>query len=374
MNEGALHIVADWRDGRVGAVRVRNTRPLAAGLLKGKTPQEAAILAGTLFSLCGEAQRQAARAACAVARGEHIAPDVDSERALSIEAAQLHLWRLLLDWPALFDMPPVRDRFASLHRALGQIRDKAAAFEVGGQVLNLVASELLGSFFGNVREPHNLEEFVAVSERAGTVGRVLARLIKAGASDPLDAPVPLLPGLRAQDFAEALPGGWPDEAYCRAPHLAGQVYETGPLARHVSNLLVARLVVPRHRIAARLFARMVELADCASRLRHPLPDDMPALVDAAPLPGGGALARIDTARGTLLHAVRLEGERVADYAIVAPTEWNFRPGGVFEQEGAGWAAPDPAYVRWRLKVLAMALDPCVMFDVAVDNGQEVAHA
>ncbi len=374
MSEAPLHLVANWRDGRVDAVHVRNARPLAASVLKGKTPAEAAALASVVFSLCGVAQRHAVQAACAAARGEVVAPDAGIERALTIEAAQLHLWRLLLDWPALFDMLPVRERFASLHRALGRIGDQAAAFEVGGQVLNLVASELLGSFFSTVRGPHSLEEFVTVSERAGTVGRVLARLIKAGASDPLDEPVPLLPSLRAQDFAEALPGGWPDAAFCRAPHLAGQVYETGALARHVNNMLVARLVAPRHRIAARLFARMVELADCASRLRHPLPEDMPALVDATALPGGGGLARIDTARGVLLHAVRLEGDTVADYAIVAPTEWNFRPGGVFEQEGAGWAAPDPAYARWRLKVLAMALDPCVMFNVTVDTGEEVAHA
>jgi len=374
MTQSPLQLVAHWRDGRVESVEAKNARPLAAGLLRGKTPDEAAQLAGTLFSLCGVAQRHAAIAACRAARGEDFAVDVETERALAIEAVQLHLWRVLLDWPNLFDMAPVRERFGYLHRALGLVRDKVSAFEVGGQVLNLVGNELLSGFFVTMREPRNLTEFSATCARAGSVGKVLAQLIEAGASDPLEATVPLLPSLCASDLAAALPNGWPDDAFCRAPHLGGQVYETGSLARQVSNPLVARLITHRHRIAARLFARMVDLSDCASRLRYPMPADMPPMVDAARVSDGVGVARVETARGVLLHAVRLEGDTVADYAVVAPTEWNFRPGGVFEHEGAGWEAPDPAYARWRVQALALALDPCVNFEVTVLTGETVAHA
>ncbi|WP_227815864.1 hypothetical protein [Nitrogeniibacter aestuarii] len=374
MTQVPLHLVAQWRDGRVESVEAINARPMAAGLLKGKSPEEAAQMAGVLFSLCGVAQRHAVLAACQAARGEAYAVDVETERALAIEAAQLHMWRALLDWPNLFGMAPVRDRFGLLHRALSQVRDKASAFEVGGHVLNLVGNELLSGFFVTMREPRNLTEFSATCSRAGTVGKILSQLIDAGASDPLEETVPLLPSLRASDLIEALPNGWPDEDFCRAPQLAGQVYETGPLARQVSNPLVARLITHRHRIAARLFARLVDLSDCASRMRYPLPTDMPPMIDAASMGDGVGLARVETARGVLLHAVRLEGDMIADYAVVAPTEWNFRPGGVFEHEGAGWDAPDPAYARWRIQALALALDPCVNFEVSVKTDEEVAHA
>ena len=370
MSAAPLRLVATLRDGRVGALRADNARPLAAALLVGKTPAEAAQLAPALFSLCGVAQGVAVQAACAAARGEAFALGVDTERALAVEAAQLHLWRLLLDWPALFDLPPARDRFARMHRRLAQVNDAGAAFDIGGALLDLVANELLNGFFRTLREPRNLGEFADACRRGGGVGAVLARLIESGASDPLDAPVALLSPLPAQHFADTLPDGWPSPAFCRAPQLGDTVCETGPLARHAHNLLVARLLMHRHRIAARVFARVVELSDCASRLRHPLPADMPPLVDVAPLPGGGALACVDTARGVLLHAVRLDGERIADYAIVAPTEWNFRPGGVFEQEGAGWAAPDLASATWRLKALALALDPCVQYAVSVVAAEE----
>jgi len=374
MSTAPLQLVGHWSEGRLDAVEVRNARPLAAALLVGKAPEEAALLAGNVFSLCGVAQRHAVRAACAVARGEGFNYDEATERALAIESIQLHLWRVLLDWPTLFGLAPVRERFGQLHRQLAQVSDRAAAFEVGGQVLNLVADQLLGSFIGAVRQPGSLSEFAAVCERAGMVGRVFAKLIEAGSSDVQEHLVPLLPTLPAVDLAAWLPEGWPDDDFCREPHLRGEVFETGALARQVANPLVASLMMHRHRIAARLFARMVELADCATRLRYPLADDMPALVDAAPLAGGGALARVDTARGLLLHTVRLDGEEIADYAIVAPTEWNFRPGGAFEREGAGWAAPDPAYASWRLRALALALDPCVSFEVLIETDEAVAHA
>jgi hypothetical protein len=374
MSNAPLQLVGHLESGQLASVEVRNARPLAAGLLVGKSPEEAALLAGNVFSLCGVAQRHAVRAACATARGVELDYDEATERALTIESIQLHLWRLLLDWPTLFELAPVRERFGVLHRRLAQARDHAAVFEVGGQILNLVADELLGGFFMNLREPRNLREFAAACQRAGTVGHVLARLIDAGASDPMEDSVPLLPALPAAALAAAIPAGWPDEAFCREPHLNGSACETGPLARHVGNPLVARLLSHRHRIAARLFARVVELSDCATRLRYPLTHDMPTLIDTAPLPDGGALARVDTARGVLLHAVRLDGDTVADYAIVAPTEWNFCPGGVFEKEGAGWAAPDPAYARWRLRALALALDPCVNFDVRVDTEEVATHA
>jgi hypothetical protein len=48
-------------------------------------------------------------------------------------------------------------------------------------------------------------------------------------------------------------------------------------------------------------------------------------------PGVGR-ALVETARGLLMHEIVLDGERIADYFIVAPTEWNFHPQGPL----AGW--------------------------------------
>jgi Ni,Fe-hydrogenase I large subunit len=90
-------------------------------------------------------------------------------------------------------------------------------------------------------------------------------------------------------------------------------------------------------------------------------------LDAASLPGGGGIARVETARGTLLHAVRIDDGRIADYAIVAPTEWNLHPAGPLLRalQGRGFAGAGPA--RRHLERLALALDPCVAFEVFLDG-------
>ena len=147
--------------------------------------------------------------------------------------------------------------------------------------------------------------------------------------------------------------------------------ETGALAAHPSRPLVAMLLSQGHRIAARLFARVMELSDCASRLRHPLAADLPALVDAAPLGPGMGLARVETACGVLLHAVRLEGDTIADYAIITPDLWNFHPVGAFASEAMYWQAFDRAATLARLRWLALSLDPGKAFNVELrDAGDE----
>lgn len=164
----------------------------------------------------------------------------------------------------------------------------------------------------------------------------------------------------------------PSPEFCQAPAWQGQASETGALPRHTDTPLVAMLVAQGHRIAGRLFARVVDLGDCASRLRHPLPGDLPPMVDAAPLGADCGLATVETAGGVLIHAVRLDGERIADYAIVSPADWNFQPGGPLSREAVGRPAADAAEALLRLRALVLALDPCVAFDVALQDGEGAA--
>jgi Ni,Fe-hydrogenase I large subunit len=181
--------------------------------------------------------------------------------------------------------------------------------------------------------------------------------------------VPLLPTLSAAAWAKEL-GALPSAAFCAAPTYCGRSYETGALARHSDSMMVKVLLQHSHRIAARLFARVIDLADCASRLRHPLASDMSLVVDAAALGENTGLACVETARGTLLHAVRVDGERIADYAIVAPTEWNFHPDGAFVREGQGWEAPSREVALLRLKALSLSLDPCVEYEIAFAESKD----
>jgi hypothetical protein len=372
-----LRVVAQRRGGRIARVEVLNRRTLAVGQLIGRTVDEARRLAPAFCGLSWRAQGEAVAAACRAARGE--APPVGEqavliERAVAAEAAQAHLWRLLLDWPPLYGHSIPRHRFAPLHRRLALLRSSQDAFGLGGELLDLVANELLAGFVWAMREPTTLAELVAMARRGGTVGGTLADLVDLGAYVPPDvARAPLLPTLPAARWAEVL-GGMPAPAFCHNPAWDGWVCETGALARHAGSPLVDLLVEHGHPIAARLFARVVELGDCASRLRHPLPTDLPPLVDAAPLGPDCGLARVETASGLLLHAVRLEGERVADYLVVTPSDWNFQADGPLYREALGREDRDATAARLRIRSLALALDPGVAFEVALEEGGDGPEA
>lgn len=371
---GGLHLRAQWDGQTVSAVNVENRRPMAASVLAGRSVDEAVSLVPVMFSLCGRAQGLAARAACAAARGGDLSKldAQEAERAVAVETAQEHLWRLLIDWPALFDMPERRSRFASFHKRLRGIAERPeSAFDVGGELLDLVVLDLFGGFFRSAREPVTLSEFVECARASGDVGEVLAALLDMGASVPESADMALVRPRPAADWAACL-GGLPSPAYCRAPTLEGVPCENGVLARQADSRMVSSLIAHRHRIAARLFARVVDLVDCASRLRRPLADEVLPLVDAVAMQDGIGLASVESARGTLLHVVSVDGDTVVDYAIVAPTEWNFCPGGPFEREASGWTAPDREIALRRLRALTLSLDPCVEYSLelvdAVDDG------
>ena len=370
-----LRVAAHAQGGRIARVEILDLTGLAAAPLTGRTVDEARRLVGA-FRPGGQAHVAALTAACAAARGEPpLAGEaaVLREREVAAEAAQESLGRLLLDWPPLFGHTAPRHRYAHLHRRLGQLRDERGAFDLGGDLLDLLANELLSGFYRTLRGPNSLTEFVALARRGGAVGRTLADLIERGAYvPPEDACVPLLPSRSAAEWAVDL-GGLPTAEFCRAPLWQGQAWETGPLPRRAGSPLVARLLSQGHRIAARLFARVEDLGDFASRLRHPLPADLPPLVDAAPLGPDCGLARVETAQGLLLHAVRLEGGRIAGHAIVTPAAWNFHPAGPVVREARGRPTEDWDLALFCLRALVLALDPGGDFEASL-NGERPAHA
>ncbi len=83
------------------------------------------------------------------------------------------------------------------------------------------------------------------------------------------------------------------------------------------------------------------------------------MLDACPASAGVGVARVETARGTLLHRLELAGDGIAEYLIVAPTEWNFHPQGAFVREISGCPAASPEAARFAAERVALSLDPCV---------------
>jgi coenzyme F420-reducing hydrogenase alpha subunit len=79
-------------------------------------------------------------------------------------------------------------------------------------------------------------------------------------------------------------------------------------------------------------------------------------------PGIGE-SRVETARGTLVHRLALDGEKVADYAIVAPTDVHFAAHG----DAARWLEKvrglKRAEAERQVQLLVLAFDPCVPWEL-----------
>jgi Ni,Fe-hydrogenase I large subunit len=163
-----------------------------------------------------------------------------------------------------------------------------------------------------------------------------------------------------------------DANFSAQPTWQGGAAETGAIARQQAQPLLAEWIARRGRgQGARLLARLIELAELPSRLK--LRSGAVANVDvqakvktntkAFTLDDNVGLSLVETSRGVLMHCVRLVDGKVADYRIVAPTEWNFHPAGPLQQALA--LLPADADIVARAQAICQSLDPCVAFEIDV---------
>ncbi|NJD33259.1 MAG: nickel-dependent hydrogenase large subunit [Betaproteobacteria bacterium] len=315
IDPGFVRVQLAAAGGRISAVSVVSERPVVAQVLLGRPADDAVRLVPLLFALCGKAQGRAADLALAAARGRECTAQLDP--AIRAEAMREHLWRWLLDLPPLLDETPLHAEFVT---AFGCI--------IAGQHAELAA--------------------LLDDPRIKALRRRLAEV-----EDVADAALRCLPSLDAQSSLAL----WPrfDAGFCRAPHWQGQAAETGALARRQG-----RAPTSDSAFASRWLARLEELRDWAAGIEKVGAGGTASAVQAAP---GRGRALVETARGLLMHEIVLDGECIADYFIVAPTEWNFHPQGPL----AGWLIGRDACNRAELQTFSAravaALDPCVRWEL-----------
>lgn len=381
--EGALSLSLTLAGARIVDAGLASSRPLLASrLLEGRTAADVLAAVPLLFSLCGRAQTVAAAAALDAAQGVVAGEDVRRRREwlLAFECAQEYLWRLLLDWPALLGEAGEGAAFGAWRRRwlplvtgivarpdwtataaapdeVGRWREAAADF--GRFLAQTVFGEAPAAWLARGWLPQDW------AARGATLpARLLARIwhVPAGDCDlallPPPAPAMLLESSARLDA---------DQGFAALPGWRGAPAETGALARLAAHPALASGLAERGRsIGMRLWARLADIALLAARLAGLAGDECGEswLVAASPAPGVGAAA-VNTARGLLLHQVRLEGGRVRRYRIVAPTEWNFHPQGAFREGLVGRAFADAAQAERAARLMVHALDPCVAYTLAL---------
>lgn len=315
IDAGCVRLRLAGADGRISAVDVASERPQVAQALRGRPADEAVRLVPLLFALCGKAQGKAAALALAAARGAECGAYLDP--AIEHEVLREHLWRWLLDLPPQLGAAPLHAEFLA-----------AAGWIAAGRRAELAA--------------------LLDGERIAALARRLAE-----AADLADGAARLLPSLDARDSLQL----WPqfDAAFCARPHWCGAAAETGALARRGDAGEVRSAA-----LAARWLARLAELRDWANGTTKVSAGGTASAARVAP---GRGRALVDTARGLLMHEIVLDGERIADYFIVAPTEWNFHPQGPLAGWLMGRAAVDRDAVQGFAARTVAALDPCVRWEL-----------
>ncbi|HUO79003.1 MAG TPA: hypothetical protein VMU00_02570 [Steroidobacteraceae bacterium] len=331
----ALEIEVGWRDGAIRSVGVTSQRPQPSRLLAGLEPATVLALLARLYAVCGRAQRACAELALAAAGGPALGAAHRAElgRAVAAEAAQEHLWRLLLDWPGALGLAPQQAEFK---RWYGRIAADATLWPA--ELRAALENDWLGLPLEQLAAFADLARFDAWR---GASRAPLAALFARLGAEPAGA--------------------------CQTPGPTLASESECTLAACAEHPWVAALGGAGRWLEAHVAARLLGLAAVLAGLGGGAGIEMDALT---PAPARGT-ALVATARGMLEHDVTLSNGQVAAYTITTPTDFNFAPDGPFARRLRGLAAAGAAEARRAATLWTLAFDPCVAYAVGV---RELGHA
>jgi hypothetical protein len=378
--EGEIVVRLARAAGRIDRVSIRSTRPFAtARVVVGRRAGDAAALVPRLYSVCANAQRAASASALEAAGGSPPSPGAIAARsfAVALENLQEDLRRLLIDVPKALGLAVAVEPVAEARRAFAPLLSAAAESADQGGTSTLAARHAIDTAIGVVSrhvlgEPpaswashHDADGIERWTRRATTaparaLGDVLERGGRFGESD-----VPTLPPVTREQVGTVLAALAADDGFAARPRFGGMAHETGALARMASHPGVGGIVSRHGRgVAARLAARVADVARTVEALAD---GATAARVDAWSTADGTGVAIVETARGLLLHCAEVSDARVSRYGIVAPTEWNFQPGGPLERSLAGLNALDASALSHDAALVVQSLDPCVACSIEVGD-------
>lgn len=344
---------------------ITGTRPIAGAgllsqLLKGHHFAATQARLGHVFTLCAHAHQRASALAFAAAwpaDTQEVKPQPLPLALLRWETARDHLRSIALEWPLRLNDPSLQ----------------LAAMEWLRTCPVSMAGTAQPSVHQSWADLSALNTWLEAN--ASFARQCLARWSARGKN--LAVPLRTLHVLNDDAVAQqhhlrclgeaiaTVPG------FTQTPQWQGACAETGPWTRlrHARETQASNLVSTE----ARLAARWQELLDIAAA--PALKDDAtqdPLLSSGAQVLGHGeAIAWCEMARGLLFHWVQLDSHgAVAQYRVLAPTEWNFHPQGALAQVLSSCHAHDTVAAQ----TLSAAFDPCVECSVVALPPQEPSHA
>ena len=380
MNDRQLDIRLDTARQAPDRVTIRSARPVhAARIFSQRSIGEVRELLPRLFSICGAAQASAARKALAAAAGDgqDSIADTDDRRALLMETAREHLWRIVIDWPQFtghaVDVAAARDMQRLLPRAMSPGSNPRIDGGRSGSSVDALESLLQASVFAMAPDDwlaiDTTDDLAVWAARSETpASRLLAQVLERDWAAAGATTVSFLPELTTAELDGCLSADDADD-FIATPEWRGSPCETTPLSRNRDARLVRELTARFGAgLLTRLAALLVDLARVPGELRASAGAPGPAQPGeetADPLPANTGIGQVDAARGRLVHRAIVDGGRVSQYQILAPTEWNFHPHGVLAASLNALDSHDRDTLSAQASLLTTTIDPCVGYDLRV---------
>ena len=329
-----------------GGIDIQQQRPAIARALVGLPAAVALQRIPDLLPICGGAQAVAAARAVAAAKGNPQQPQAGLDTSLWQEQALACGWRLCVDWP---DLLGETRQMAALKQLYQAQDDKQRAAALGQMIKGLYAVRSLSGLLGWVQDSDCL------------AARVIRR---AGEAANTQATVPPLPVLDESGLRSKACAALAEEPFDPLDPEGGPL-EVGPLAMGRDPLALELQDSMGSSVLSRLLAQLLDARFIARALLENRAERQPTAASSAwslPRAGGAdsGMGCAVTARGPVFHRVRLSAgentaaDTVADWRVLAPTDWHFARRGPVARELESLAKP----TREQVALVVASYDPC----------------
>ena len=368
-------------------VNVLSNRPVqACQIMVGKTPEQVLTMLPLMFSVCGVAQARSALMAITQQLEMKLphAAETGRDFLVIMETAREQLLRIFMDWPELFDLPHNNKLFPYISGLLNAVKPAlfkdGRAFQLDSEFdpdfeqLDHLIFELERHLSEHVyHQPLNewlsihdmpgIEKWIQHSDSiaAQTVSIILSNNWENQGATKSD----FLPELDKDELLIRFDSRQSRE-FIAQPDWQGLQYETTPLSRQHAHPMVDKLKLEfGNALITRWMARLVELARIPGQLRSLICEMKKTAKNSVNNTSNTGIAQVEAARGRLIHRVAVKNNKISQYQILAPTEWNFHPHGLIKSSLQNIQNTNPDQLKSVAGLLINAIDPCVGYELRV---------
>jgi len=371
-------------------VKIHSSRPVnVSKVMIGKSIDNALSLIPLIYNICSVAQARTSLKAIQQNLGVEIHPAMETARDMLVlaESAREHLFRIFVDWPKLFAMNTEIAAPPSSARKLNEF--KQALFKDGKAfsldstlrpelihiqtLIQELEQDLQQKVFGipcnswlAINDLNGLNRWT--TECDSIAARSVRFIINNDWSSEGFSDCQHLPELNPEELVKRFNANNAEE-FIAHPDWKGGLYETTSLTRQQQHPLIHQLLQQfNNTLITRWVARLIELASIPQQLQNLLQQLEPAHTTARlKAASTTSLAQTEAARGRLIHHVQIKQQKISNYQILAPTEWNFHPQGLIAKSLTNLNPKDPEQLGQLARLVINAIDPCVGYTLRIHS-------